>query len=159
MRDKEKYIEEFLESRLRKSELKRTSGDFTGHLMKRITAENKALLEERKSDRIVKYAIGSFSFLMLAFTIGIGIISKRETNATSDASGIGFDTMQTSNSFIETVLIYIQRFFMGVLEFFGVSMSPGSVTIMLVVILVVAIFFIGERVLLRGKYRSSIQMK
>ncbi len=159
MRDKEKYIEDFLESRLRRSDLKRTSGDFTGHLMKRITAENKALLEERKSDRIVKYAIGSFSFMMLAFTFGLGIMSKRQSAGTSDATGIGFDTMQTSNSFIETVLMYIQRFFMGVLEFFGVSISPGSVTIMLVVILVAAIFFIGERVLLRGRFRSSVQMK
>ena len=159
MRDKEKYIEDFLESRLRRSDLKSTSGDFTGHLMKRITAENKALLEERKSDRIVKYAIGTFSFLMLAFTFGLGIISKTQTAATTESSGIGFETMQTSNSFIETSADLCSKFFMSVLEFFGVSISPGSVTIMLVVILVVAIFFIGERVFLRGRFRSSVQMK
>jgi hypothetical protein len=96
---------------------------------------------------------------MLAFTFGLGIISKRQTAGSTDATGIGFDTMQTSNSFIETVLMYIQRFFMNVLEFFGVSISPGSVTVMLVVILVVAIFFIGERVFLKGRLRQSIQMK
>ena len=76
MRDKNKYIDEILEAKLRKSKLSSATGDFTSHLMKRITAENKALLEERKSDRVVKYIIGSFSFLMLAFTFTLGFISE-----------------------------------------------------------------------------------
>jgi hypothetical protein len=42
MRDKEKYIDEILEAKLRKSKLSAPTSDFTSHLMKRITAENKA---------------------------------------------------------------------------------------------------------------------
>lgn len=159
MRDKNKYIEEFIESKLRKSGLKKTSGDFTVHLMKRITAENKALLEERKSDRIVKYAIGSFSFFVLAFTFALGIISKTEGVKSSDSTGVGFDTVQTSNSLIDRMVYYIESFFMSILNFFGLSISTSSLSIILIVVLVVAVFLIGERLFLRGRFKSSIQMK
>jgi len=159
MRDKNKYIDEFLESKLRTSRLDRTSGDFTQHLMKRITAENKSLVEERKGDRIVKYAIGSFSFLILGFTLLLGFVSGSGGSKTTEGTGIGFNTVQTSSSFIESLLYYVQSFFVGVLNFFGLSLSPGSVTIMLVVVLVVVIFLAGECLFLRGRYKSSIQLK
>ena len=159
MRDKNKYIDEFVESKLRTSRLNRTSADFTQHLMSRITAENKALLEERKGDRIVKYVIGTFTFLILGFTLILGFVSSTGTQQTTEGTGVGFNTVQTSNSFVETMLFYIQSFFMNVLSFFGVSLSPGSVTIMLLVILVVAVFLVGERLFLRGKYKSSVELK
>lgn len=159
MRDKNKYIEDFIESRLRKSGLKRASGDFSKHLMKRITAENKALLEERKSDRIVKYAIGSFSFFMLAFTVVLGIISKTASVSSPDSAGVGFDSVQTSNSLINSLVYYVQEFFINILKFFGVTISSGTVTIILVVVLLVAVFLIGERFILKGKLRSGVQLK
>ena len=159
MRDKNKFIEDFIESRLRNSSLERASGDFTKHLMKRITAENKALMEERKSDRIVKYAIGSFSFLMLAFTVVLGIVSKTANVSSPDSAGVGFDSVQTSNSLIDTMVYYVQEFFINILKFFGVSISSGTVTIIMVVILLVAVFLIGERFILKGKLRSGIQLK
>lgn len=159
MRDKNKFIEDFIESKLRKSGLKRASGDFTTHLMQRITAENKALMEEKKSDRIVKYAIGSFSFLMLAFTFVLGFISKSSKITSSDSAGVGFDSVQTSTSLIETMVYYIQEFFISILRFFGVSLSSGTVTIILVVVLLVAVFLIGERFIMKGKLRSGVELK
>lgn len=159
MRDKNKYIDELIDSRLRKSGLSRTSPDFSAHLMKRISAEHKALAEERKSDRIVKYAIGSFSFLMLGFTFVLGILSKSGSTSGSETSDVGFETMQSSSSFIATVVYYVQQFFLNVLEFFGLSLTPDSLTIIMVVALVVLVFIAGERLFLRGKLKSSIQMK
>jgi len=158
MRDKNKYIEEFLESKLRKSELKNTSGDFTVHLMKRISAENKVLQEERKSERIVKYAIGSFSFLIVAFTVVLGIVSK-SGKVTSGSTDVGFDTVQTSNSLLERLVYYVESFFMSILDFLGISISSGSLSVILVVLLVVVVFLIGERLFLRGRFKSSVQLK
>src|SRR6187431_2195094 len=123
MRDNNKYIDEILDSKLRKSRLSNATGDFTSHLMKRITAENKALMEEKKSDRVVKYIIGSFSFLMLAFTFAIGFISKSGAVSSDESTGVAFDTMQRSNSILDTMVYYIQSFFTSVLSFFGVSLS------------------------------------
>lgn len=159
MRDKNKYIEDFIDSRLRRSVLKKTSGDFSSHLMQRISSENKALLSERKSDRIVKYAIGSFSFFMLAITVGLGILSKTAGSRSGNSTGVGFDSVSTSNSFIDKLVYYVEALFVNILNFFGLSVDPGSVTILLVILLVVAVFLLGERLFLRGKLRSSMQLK
>jgi hypothetical protein len=157
MRDKDKIIDEALEARLRKSRSYKASGDFTQHLMKRIMAENKALQEERKSDRVVKYIIGSFSFLMLAFTFLLGYISKSASG--SESTGEVFETVQRSNSLLSSMVYYVQVFFRNVLEFFGVSLSSSSINIILVVLLVAVIYLVGERLLLRGKLRSGVQVK
>lgn len=159
MRDKNKYIDEIIDAKLRKSSVSMPSGDFTAHLMKRITAENKALMEERKSDRVVKYIIGSFSFLMLAFTFTLGILSKNAAVNSEETSGIAFDTVQRSNSWLETMVFYIQGFFAEVLSFFGVTLSPGSVNIILVVILVALVYLVGERLFLRSKMKQSMEVK
>ena len=157
MREKNKYIDEIIDAKLRKSRLSTSSGDFTSHLMKRITAENKALMEEKKSDRVVKYIIGSFSFMMLAFTFAIGLISKSAGVNTDETTGVAFDTMQRSNTWLETMFYYIQGFFTNVLSFFGLSLS--SINIILVVILVAVIYLVGERLFLRGKMKQSMQVK
>ncbi|MBN8585049.1 MAG: hypothetical protein J0M37_08125 [Ignavibacteria bacterium] len=159
MRDKNKYIDEIIDAKLRRSAVKAPSGDFTSHLMKRITAENKALLEERKSDRVVKYIIGSFSFLMLAVTFTLGFISKSASVSTDESTGIAFDTVQRSNTWLESMVYYIQGFFAEVLSFFGVSLSSGTINIMLVVILVAVVYILGERLFLRGKFKQSMQVK
>lgn len=159
MRDKNKFIEEIIDAKLRKSSLKQLSGDFTSHLMKRITAENKALMEERKSDRVVKYIISSFSFLMLAFTFTLGFLSKNAAVNSEETSGIAFDTVQRSNSWLESMVFYIQGFFANVLSFFGVTLSSGTVNIILVVILVALVYLVGERLFLKGKLKSSMQSK
>ena len=159
MREKNKYIDEIIDAKLRKSSLSTASGDFTSHLMKRITAENKALMEEKKSDRVVKYIIGSFSFMMLAFTFAIGFMSKSAGVNTDETTGVAFDTMQRSSSWLETMVYYIQGFFTNVLSFFGLSLSSSSINIILVVILVAVIYLVGEHLFLRGKMKQSMQVK
>ena len=52
----------------------------------RTAEQNKALAEERKGDRIVKYVIGSFSFLMIAFTFTLGFIA-RSSRVSNEESG------------------------------------------------------------------------
>lgn len=158
MREKSKYIDDIIEGRLRASKVSATSGDFTKHLMQRIAAENKALAEERKSERIVKYAIGSFSLSIIGFTVMLGILSGAEKQQ-SESTGIGFNAVQTSNSLIEQLLYYVQSFFINALGFFGLSLDSGSVNIILIVVLLVAVFLIGERLFLRGKLKSSVQLK
>jgi hypothetical protein len=157
MRDKNKYIEDFIESKLRSGSLKKTSDDFSKHLMQRIAAENKALAEERKSERIVKYVISSFSIFAIGFTVLLGVLSS--TGKQSTGEGVEFSSIQTSNSLIEKLMYYVQSFFLDVLGFFGLSLSAGSINVMLIVILVVAVFILGERIFLRGRLKSGIQLK
>jgi hypothetical protein len=157
MRDKNKYIDEIVDAKLRKSSLKDTSGDFTKHLMNRIIAENKALMEERKSDRVVKYIIGSFSFLMLAFTFTLGFLAKTSSVSKEETGSVAFDTVQRSNSFLETMVYYIQTFFTNILSFFGVSLSSASINIILIVALIAIVYIAGERLFIRSKLKQSIR--
>ena len=159
MREKSKYIDDITDSRLRTSRLSKTSGDFTKHLMQRISAENKALVEERKSERIVKYVIGSFSMLIIGFTVMLGILSGASRQSADETAGISFSTVQTSNSLIEQLLFYIQSFFLKALNFFGISLDSGTLNIILIIALLVAVFMAGERLFTRGKLKSSIQLK
>jgi hypothetical protein len=159
MREKSKYIDDITDSRLRTSRLSKTSGDFTKHLMQRISAENKVLVEERKSERIVKYVIGSFSLLIIGFTVMLGVLSGASRQTADETAGIGFSTVQTSNSLIEQLLFYIQSFFLNALNFFGISLDSGTLNIILIIALLVAVFMAGERLFLRGKLKSSIQLK
>ena len=159
MRDKNKILDEAIEAGLRKCRSFKASGDFTQHLMKRIAAENKSILEERRSDRIVKYVIGTFSFLMLGFTFMLGMMSKSASVSTDDSGGLAFNTMRRSNSILETMVSYIQEMFTSVLSFFGLSLSSGSINIILVVVLVAIVYLVGERLFLRGKLKSSIEVK
>ena len=160
MKDKEKYIDGFIENKLRKSELKKTSGDFTRMLMERVNAENKSVLEETKRDRIAKYIIGTFSTLIIGFTVMLGYIGSKSSVSTGRETGVNLDsTFETSNNFFQQFLNYIELFFLKSLEFFGVSMNPKTVLIAMVVIFVVAVFFFGEKLFIRGKYKSSVQMK
>ncbi len=159
MRDKNKYIDDIIDSRLRASKVAKPSGDFTTHLMQRISAENKSLVEERKSERIVKYAIGSFSLFVIGFTVTLGIISSTGKQTSGDPTGVGFNSVQTSNSLIEQLLYYVQSFFINALSFFGLSLDSGSINIMLIVAVLVGVFLIGERLFLRGRLKQSIQLK
>jgi hypothetical protein len=164
MTEKEKYqdkqTDQFIENKLRKSALKKTSGDFTKMLMERVRTENKAVLEETKRDRIAKYVIGSFSTFIIGFTILIGYMGSKNSVSTNRETGVNLDsTFETSNNFLQQFLSYIQSFFLQVLEFFGVSVNPKTMLIAMVVILVVAVFFIGERIFIRGKLKSGVQLK
>ncbi|HMT10932.1 MAG TPA: hypothetical protein PKA39_04845, partial [Ignavibacteria bacterium] len=109
MRDKNKILDEAIEAGLRKCRSFKASGDFTQHLMKRIAAENKSILEERRSDRIVKYVIGTFSFLMLGFTFMLGMMSKSASVSTDDSGGRGFYTKGRCHPRLAGMGSYIQE--------------------------------------------------
>ena len=127
--------------------------------MQRISAENKALAEERKSEKIVKYAIGSFSMFVIAFTVALGIVSTAEKQTSGESTGVGFNTVQTSASLVEQLLFYIQSFFINALGFFGLSLNSSSINIILIVALVIAVFVAGERLFLRGKLKQTVELK
>ena len=156
MANTNRKIEEFIDGKLRSSRIERTSDNFSALLMKRIAVEHKSALEESKSDRLVKYAIGSFSMLIIGFTLVLGFISGTTSSAGSRQNGIDIGpAMETSNNYLELFLSFIQSVFVGALNFLGVTFSSRTITIVLLIALVAAVFLIGERFVLRGKLRSS----
>jgi len=121
--------------------------------MQKVITEHKRLAEETRKERIVKYVLSSFSTFMIGFTVVIGYMYGN-----SDAGSSG-ETVERSNTLVGRLVTAVQSLFLTVLEFFGVSISPATLNVALVILLVVAVFLIGERLFLRGRYRSSVQMK
>jgi len=160
MSDTNRKIEEFIDEKLRGSRLTRTSDNFTQLLMKRAAAEHKSALEEGKWDRLVKYIIGSFSTGIIAFTIVLGFISGSSGSVSNKTRGIDIGpAVETSNNYLERFLSFIESGFLNVMNFilniFGLSANSRTFTAILLVVLIISVFLVAERFILRGRLRSS----
>jgi hypothetical protein len=155
MTNNHKKIDEFLDHKLRRSSLVQPRSDFQALLMQKVVAEHKKLVEETRKERIVKYALGSFSTLMIGFTIVMGYFYGRAENVTAS----GDIAVERSNTLVSRLVSAVQSVFLYVLNFFGVSINPTTLNVAIIIILVVGIFLIGERLFLRGRYKSSVQIK
>lgn len=151
-----KRIDEFIDHKLRRSDLSRPREDFQKLLMQKVLSEHKRLVEETRKEKIVKYVLSSFSTFMIGFTIVIGYMYGRADSVTS-GSGVG--AVERSNTLVGRLVTAVQSLFLSILDFFGVSISPSTLNIALIIFLVISVFLIGERLFLRGKYKSSVQTK
>lgn len=156
MQNNNRKIEEFIDEKLRSSRVTKTSGDFSVHLMKRIALEHKSAKEESRWDSLVKYIIGSFSFLLIGFTVALGFISGTSKGVNNPSTGINFSpAVETSNNYLERFIGFMESVFMGVLNFFGLSSNMRTFTVILLVAAVVGVFLLAERFVLRSRLRSS----
>jgi hypothetical protein len=154
MANSNKKIDDFLEQNLRKSSLVQPRSDFQALLMQKVIAEHKRLVEETRKERIVKYVLSSFSTLMIGFTIVMGYLSGKSGNVNPS----GDIAVEQSNNLVSRLVSAVQSVFLYVLNFFGVSISPSTLNIALIIILVVGVFLMGERLFLRGKYKSNVKI-
>jgi hypothetical protein len=149
-----KKIDEFIDQKLKSSSLIQPREDFTALLMQKAVLEHKRLVEENRKEKIVKFVLGSFSTFMIGFTIVVGYLSGK-----SGASNTGETTIVQSNTLVGRLVTAVQSLFITVLDFFGVSISATTLNIALIILLVIGVYLLGERLFLRGKYKSSVQMK
>ena len=155
-----KHIDDFIEGKLRKSRVVNTSGDFSSMLMQKIQAEGKLALEETKTDRLAKHFIGGFSSLVIGLTILIAYLSGSRGINTSETSGINISpALHSSNNLFGRFADFIESVFVQALELVGLSASSKTISIILTVIGIVCLFLLAERFLIRGKFRSSVNMK
>jgi len=154
MTNGKKRIDEFLEQKLSRSSLVQTKDDFQKILMQKIVTEHKKLVDENRKEKIVKYALGSFSTFMIGFTIVLGYITSKSESVSSGTNV----AVERSNTLVGRLVYAVQSVFIEVLNFFGVSISPTTLTVALIIVLVVGVFLMGERLFLRGKYKSGINI-
>lgn len=155
-----KHIDDFIESKLRKSRTVSASGSFTSMLMEKIQAEGKLAIEETKRDKLAKYLIGGFSLLVLGLTVLIAYLSGSHGRSTSETTGIDISpALQSSNNIFGRFTDFIESVFIRALELVGLSASSKTIGIILTVIGIVCMFLLAERFLLRGKFRSSMNVK
>jgi hypothetical protein len=155
--DNNKRIDKYLEDKLRGSEIHKTSGDFTKGLMFRISEENKLALEESKRDRIAKYVIGSFSSLVIIFTIIIGYLSGSQSSVKTSNSFSIEPTIETSNNYLNQFLTFISGIFNKTLELLGLSLSSQTAAIVVGSLIAVSLFLLADRVFIRSRLRSPVK--
>jgi len=152
---KDRKINEYIESKLRKSKLTDASGDFTSFVMKRVHSEYKSMTAEARRDRIAKYIIGAFSSLMVIFTVIIGYVAKSEIGSKTESTGIKIEpTVETSNNILQQFIAYISAFFENVLGVFGLSATLQNISIIIGLVLIVLFYFLADRVFLKGRLKS-----
>ena len=151
----ERKINDFIENKLRQAKLENTAPGFTQFVMKRAGTEYKSFAAEEKQDRLAKYIIGIFSTLMVVFTVFMGYIAKSDLSSKVKSTGVSIEpTVETSNNFLQNIPLYVQAFFMKVLGLFGLSLSPQSASIIGGLVLAALLYFIADRIFLRGKLKS-----
>jgi hypothetical protein len=156
MRDKNKIIDEIIDSKLQTSKIYNTKPDFSAHLMNRIISESKSIAAERKSDKLVKYIISSFSFVMISITIIIGYAANTSNVSSENSYGVTLESVEKTSSFLNTAISYIQKFFIDVLSFFGVSVSSTSLNIIAIIFLILIVYLIGDRLIFRNKLKQTV---
>ncbi|RPI17833.1 MAG: hypothetical protein EHM58_07815 [Ignavibacteriae bacterium] len=152
--DFDKIFNTFIENKLRKAEVKKTSDNFTKLIMQRVNAESKTALEESKRDRIAKYIVGAFSLLTIAFTVLAGVFSTSAPQSVS--KNISFEpAIDTSSNYFWQFWDTISSFFTNTLGLFGFSISAETLSIIGGLVLVLSLFFIADRIFIRGKLKSQ----
>jgi len=161
MTDIKRNIDRFLDEKLRSSGVSKTSEAFSSFLMNRISEENKKILAESKSDRVVKYVIGSFTALLIGITVLMGVLSGSSASVhSSRETAVNFSpAIESSNNYLERFISFIQSIFAGLLNLLGISASSKSFSIILMIVAVVTLFLAADKFLMRGKLRSETTMK
>lgn len=156
--DFDKILNTFIDNKLRKAEVKQASDNFTQLLMQRVNAENKEALEEGKRDRFVKYIIGTFSFLMIAFTVIAGIFGTSSSPKSSVSKNISFEpVIDTSSNYFWQVWDAVSSFFVRTFGVLGLNISTETLGIAGLVALILILFYLADRMFIRGKLKSQSQ--
>ncbi len=152
-----KSIDQFLDERLRRSASRNTtSSDFTTHVMKQVQTEYQFAVAEQRRDRIAKYIIGAFSFFTIAVALILGYFSRSQVSQTVESTNIKIQpTIETSNTFLQQFVAFIQNVFTDALSLLGLTISARTVTILIVLVIVFALYFLADRFIIKGKLRSN----
>lgn len=152
--DFDKIFNTFLDKRLRRADVNKTSDNFTKLVMERVNNENKTAVEEIKTDRLAKYIIGGFSFLTFVAAIFAGIYSSSGTGVKTGS--ISFEpTLQTSTNYFQSFYETISTFFVNLFGVFGLHVSFQTAIIIGGLILAFGLFFAADRFLIRGKLANK----
>ena len=140
MPENNKNIESFLDEKFRNSLKDNTSDDFTLELMKRVALQNEFVKEDKKTDKVVKFAIGAFIVVLAFITFAIGM-SLNTGSAKNETSYF--------NEVIERISGVIENISVLTMENLGFTFNLQSALILLVVMVCVFIYSFADRTLLK----------
>ena len=155
MADTGKKIDRYIDSLLSQAEVPDTSPEFTKFLMERVGREYRSALEERKRDRIARYIIGFLTIFILGVSITIGyVFGSKESTTSSPVVDIS-PAVETSRDYLQRFIDFVLGMPAGLFDMLGLSLMPQTVSIILSVVGIIALFAAADRVFLKGKFINT----
>jgi Zn-dependent protease len=145
-------IDKFIDEQFRTAKVEKAKPELTSFVMKRVIAEQKYILEERKQDRVIKYSISSILALVFGFVIFVSF-STSESSSASDKFNMS-PAIESTNSFFTQLVEYAQNIALGVLGLIGVSYTNKTFSMILLIAAAIGLFLAAERFLVRPKLKS-----
>lgn len=140
MQDKNKNMDSFLDENIRMSLKTNVSQDFTYELMKRVELEKEFNKEDMKTAKIVRYTIGSFIAIMVAFAVVIGFFLKVEQNGKE---------VSYFNSIIDKFSTFIETISIMATETLGFAFNFETGIVLLLVMVCVFLFSFADKIIFR----------
>lgn len=140
MPENSKNIETYLDEKFRNSLKNNTSDDFTLELMKRVALQNEFVKEDKKTDKVVKFAIGGFIAVLAFVTIALGMVLKTGTES---------NEVSYFNIVIDKISGAIENLSVLTMENLGFTFNLQSALIILVVMACVFIYSFADKTLLK----------
>lgn len=140
MNEDSKNIDSYLENHIRLSLKASASADFTFELMKRVELEREFIKEDVRTQRMVRYVIGSLISLMAIFAVIIGFVLKPN----EDGEEISY-----FNSLIDRFSTFVEKLSLTAAETFGLAFNFETGIIILLIMVCVFLFSFAEKIIFR----------
>lgn len=151
----QRKIEDYLEQKLRRGEVKNTSADFPQLVMRRVQVEHSLVVKEARRERKIKWSIFGFISFTLLFTFFVTFFSKSSGKDTTDTRGFNLNpAIETSTGLADRLVGYIEAGFSYILSLLGLSLSSQTMKLVMIIGGIVLLFFLVERFILRSKLKS-----
>jgi hypothetical protein len=145
-------FDKYLDSKLRKSGIAKTSDNFTRLLMDKIQADYAIEAELRKRDRAANYIIGFFSSLIGIITIMTGYfyISTRAEEVSRFNNYI-YSGSDAGLGFFERFTIFIQDLSLKITSILGFNQSSSFVNVIMLLIILSALYLLSDRIFMKHR--------
>jgi len=140
MQGDSKNIDSYLDENIRLSLKSSASSDFTFELMKRVELEKEFAKDDVKTEKLVKYIIGSFISLMAIFAVIFGLVLK------TNEDGI---EVSYFNSLIDKFSTFVEYVSLMATETLGFAFDFETGIVILLVMACVFLFSFAEKIIFR----------
>jgi hypothetical protein len=138
-------LDSFLDDKIKRSLLKQTSDDFIEKLEREIELSREFAKEDVKEKKLVKYVISVFLILFISFGTTIAFyFGQRAEVKLFEFEGV-----------IDTITSQISILCLKIFEIFGLSVSDNSFIYIFVFMLIVILYTVVDRLLIKKRLRKT----
>ena len=146
-------LDKYLDTKLKSSNLAKTSPDFTRFLMQRIRSDFAIDTELRKTDRTANLIMGFFASLIGIIFIASGYFYfASKTPETSQLESLLHSTGSASSGYYETFSTFMHNLSLSISGI--IPSSPKYVGFIITLLVLTSLYLLADKVILGHKFKS-----